>query len=114
MNDLREQTRWKVIKQDGEYVIKGKRGYISQYVDGDINILVTNLRVANKIPNPLHTYDDGADFMRRFEDLDYFCKVIKARKRRHLSPEARQKAIARLVTMRSSKKNSLSNGVSAS
>lgn len=97
MNTLKEQNRWRVTQEDGEWVIRGKRGVIALYEDGDINIWVLNLRVANKIVwKPLHTYDDGADYCRKIDDFDAACRDIQARKRRKLSPEARFQAAKRL------------------
>lgn len=102
MSLLRYQKRWKVTIEDGEDVIRGKRGVIALYESGDMNIWIVNTRIANKIVwKPLHTYDDGADYARKIDDLDVACGYIKARKRRILSAEQREKLVARLATMRS-------------
>lgn len=111
MNSLRDQTRWKVIKEDDEYCIRGKRGQIAMYLDGSINLWVLNNRIVNKIKwKPLHTYDDGADYKLNIDDLDEACGHIKARKRRHMSPEQRQKNAERLATMRSNVKKDSEEG----
>jgi hypothetical protein len=111
---LKEQRRWKATKEDGEYVIRGKRGTIACYGDGDINVWVRNLRVANKIPwKPLHTFDDGADYCRKIADLDAACRYIKARKRRQVTEAMRQRGRELAAALRSSKENPLQASGSA-
>lgn len=111
MPSLKDQTRWKVTKPDGYPIIKGKRGTVDQYDDGDINVWITNLRVTNKCTwPPLHTYDDGADYCRPFSDLDHACKLIKARKRRQVTEAMRQRGREAMARMRSAVKKSGLNG----
>src|SRR3990167_2261927 len=112
MLDLTAQSRWKVTKPDGYPLIKGKRGTIDQYVDGDLNVWITNLRVSNKCPwKPLHTDDDGADYCRPFSDLDNACRLIKARKRRQVTEAMRQQGRELAARMRSSVKNPLQEAI---
>lgn len=102
MKSLKEQMRWRVTKEDGEYVLRGKRGVIAMYEDGDINIWVLSPRIAAKIPwKPLHTYDDGADYCRKIDDLDVACGFIKARKRRQVTEAMRQKGRELYARLRS-------------
>lgn len=104
--NLRDQRRWKVTTPNGYDQIVGKRGTIDQYQDGDLNIWITNTRVAlHSGWKPLHTYDDGADFCRKIDDLDTACKLIKARKRRRVTEAMRQRGRELIARMRSSKTN---------
>ncbi|OGR91359.1 MAG: hypothetical protein A2992_05115 [Elusimicrobia bacterium RIFCSPLOWO2_01_FULL_59_12] len=102
-NSLHDQHRWKVTKPDGYDIIKGKRGVIEQYSDGDLNVLVTSHRVIfNCLWKSLHTYDDGADYCRPYSDLAQACELIKARRRRQVTEEMRQRGRELAAKMRSS------------
>lgn len=106
MNSLKGQTRWRVTQPDGYSIIKGKRGTIELYENGDLNVWVTNLRVALKCHwTPLHAYDDGADYCRSIEDLDVACFLIKARKMRVVTEAMRQKGRDLYARMKRSKEN---------
>lgn len=118
MDSLKDQKNWKATLEEGEYVIRGKRGLISQYSDGNLNVWILNTRIATKasmVWKSLHTYDDGADFKIDFNlrDLDKACKFIQAKKKRHLSPEARQTLIARLSKTGYKKRDPAINSISS-
>lgn len=111
---LKNQTRWKATLEEGEYVIRGKRGVIATYQDNALNVWITNLRVANALIvdqgwEPAHTYDDGADFVCTLDLLDEACKAIKARKKRQVTEIMRQRGRELAARMRSSKENPLLN-----
>ena len=102
---LSEQRKWRIsIVDDRERVIKGKYGLISQYPDGDLDVWITTNRIALQVERSGWKaeghYDDGAYFIRPYEDLDKACKWIKARKRRVISPEQKQIMAARLQAYR--------------
>ena len=104
MERLNEQTRWKATREDGEWLIRGKRGLIGLYPDGDLEVWVTNTHVAPQLEREgwsaeMH-YDDGALFIRPYEDLDKACVAIKARRRRHMSAASRAVASERLARFR--------------
>jgi len=85
---------------EGDPVVRGRHGVISQYKDGDLDVWVTNLRVALRVERggwkAKNHYDDGAVFVRPFGDLDRAARYIQANKRRTLSPEGRLAMIERL------------------
>ncbi len=105
---LKTQKLWKVtLNDENDYVLQGKRGVISVYPDGDLDVWVTNLRASRVIElqgwKAKNHYDDGAVFVRPYADLDKAAKFIKAKKRRYLSPEAKARAIKRLEQMRTTR-----------
>lgn len=107
MLTLKTQDRYKAVKVCGEWAIIGKWGQIALYCDGSLDVWVKTPRRANKMAliwSARSTYDDGACFIRPFSDLAVACSTIKARKKRHLSPETREKLVTRLAQMRQDKK----------
>lgn len=78
----------------GEPYIQCRYGIIRQYDDGDLDVWAINTRIAVRIerlwPAKKH-YDDGALFIRPFADLDVACRLLKARKRRKVSAEMRER-----------------------
>lgn len=96
MNTITEQNRWRVSKARdmkwGEPYIAGRYGVIRQYLDGDIDIWVTAIRIANrmeKLWKAKKHYDDGALFIQPFDDLDVACRFLKARARRKVTTSMR-------------------------
>lgn len=89
------QRVWRTVSEEGERVIRGKRGLVSQYPDGDLDVWVTHLRSSRTMERSgwkaKNHYDDGALFIRPFSDLDKAAKYIKAKRRRVMSPA--QKAV---------------------
>lgn len=112
MIDLKEryEKKFKVTSEgivDGRlkslfYEIKGKRGYIRPYGNA-LELYVSNKRVAARIERsfaqfkPKNHYDDATAFTFSEEYLSLACRLIKAKKRRIMSPEQ----LLRLATMRS-------------
>ena len=100
MENLITQKRWKVAKGSemryGEPFIPCRYGVIRQYDDGDLDIWTSNIRIANKISTiwtPKRRFDDGAFYIRPYSDLDQACQLLKARKRRRVTPEMRERGI---------------------
>lgn len=91
------------------YQIIGKRGIVYGWDKENVEMLVQNTHIATRLIR-LKTfklkndYDDGASFIVPLARIYEAFNIIKPKKRRHLSPEQRQKCIERLATMRSSKK----------
>ena len=102
---LKEQKRWRIKRLiDNEPAIVGKYGQITRFPDGDLDVWITNVPVARRTERNgwkvKNHYDDGALFIRPFEDLDAAARIIRAPKRRHLSPEQKAKAVERLAKYR--------------
>lgn len=99
--NLSDQKRWRTtVSEDGDREIVGKYGTICQYEDGDLDVWVTNKRVACRLEKcwtAEQHYDDAALFIRPYSDLNYAAKIIRARKRRHMSPEQKKKAVEKIV-----------------
>ena len=78
----------------GEPYIQCRYGIIRQYDDGDLDVWAINTRIAARVeriwPAKKH-YDDGASFIRPFADLDQACLILKARKRRKVTAQMREK-----------------------
>jgi hypothetical protein len=114
LKNLREQKRYRTTKIDGEYVIVGKRGQVSLYADGDLDIWITNVRKANKallIWKARSTYDDGACFVRPQADLGLACQLIQARKRRLVTEAMRQRGRELAHHLHSGKKTPLQGSI---
>ena len=116
MKDLKEQTRWRTVLIDGEYVIRGKFGQVALYKDGDLDVWVCDWSNTEEGAKRTHRrsvfieskgwtakqhYDDGAFFIRPPADLDQACMFIKAKRKRHMSPEQRKQNAEKLARMRS-------------
>ena len=103
--NLTDQTIWRLKRnEEGDPELKGKYGRITVY-GGLLDVWVTNTRIALRIEHmgwkAISHYDDGALFLRPFSDLHLAAKTLRCPRKRHLSAEARQKAVARLAEMRS-------------
>ena len=114
MNTLITQSKWRVSKardmKYGELYIPCKYGVIRQYNDGDLDIWITNSRIAKRMANlwPVKKDWDGeALFIRPFSDLDIACKNLKARKKRQVSPETLLKLREALTKARMVKKGNM-------
>lgn len=97
MNTITEQKNWRVSKARdmkwGEPYIACKYGLIRQYDDGDLDVWVTAIRIANRLEKVWKAkkhYDDGALFIRPYTDLDQASLILKARKRRKVSDRMRE------------------------
>lgn len=91
------------------YQIVGKYGTIYGWDDATVEMYVKSMVKANRLERSgkykaKNHYDDATAFIVPIDHIKDAFKVIKARKRRHLSPEARKVATERLARMRSSKK----------
>lgn len=112
MINLRDyEKRYKVVKcetETGCYEIIGKRGYVRPY--GDVlEMYLTSSILCGRAEKQsgfkaVNHYDDASAFVFGPDNLALACKWIKARNRRVLSPEARQKAVARLARINSLRK----------
>ena len=96
--DIKDQKRWRVIvNEEGDHEIKGKRGHITQYPDGNLNVWLIWHRPSytDKIKKmgwkPKNHYDDGALFIRPYSDLDLAAKLLKCPKRRQVTETQRLK-----------------------
>lgn len=113
--NLKEQTRWKTILDNGEYVIKGKVGQIAPYGDTELDVWVCDwsntdrgmsychqraARMETFGWKPKNHYDDGGLFIRPWADLDQACKFIKARRKRKMGEAQRLKVSERLAKWR--------------
>ena len=109
MLTLKDQTRWRVFKNDeGDPILKGKHGVISLYADGDLDIWVQKTRVfaqMERIWKAKQHWDDGGLFIRPWQDLDQAAKYLKCVKKRHLSPEQQKQCAERLRKWHSTRKN---------
>lgn len=82
--------------------IAGKRGYIRLWGDSELELYITNTRIAariereNKMFKPKNHYDDATAFVFSPEYVPAACKWIKAKNRRQMTPEA----LERLARMR--------------
>ena len=101
-------------------IVRGSRGDIMAWDDSFLEVTVYGKPLKNPHPDASHNlslpmkcerlgwkaknhYDDSTCFLLEKDRIYEAIKVIKARKRRHLSPEQREDATERLRQMRSSK-----------
>jgi hypothetical protein len=125
--NLKDQTRWKTMTDHGEHVIKGKVGQVSACGDSELDVWIcdwTNtdrgmsyghqraVRMETSGWKAMNHYDDGGLFIRPESDLDQACRFIKARKRRHLTPEAQARGAARLAEWLRTKKTLVQTPIS--
>lgn len=100
------------------YQVVGKRGVIYAWDASSVEMLITNRRIAitversNRFEVKNH-YDDGAAFLVPESRIYEAFNIIKARKRRQVTPEQREMLSLRLSKMRSSIKKSHKTGVLA-
>lgn len=114
MIDLNKYAKKYVVKVcpcDGEHFgdrgkwleIHGKRGYIRLWGESELEVYVSNTRIAARIERnfkqfkPKNHYDDATAFVIKEESLPLAVKLIKGRNKRQMS----QAALERLATARS-------------
>ncbi len=88
---LKDQRTWRITRDEDEWCIRGKKGVIHQFEDGYLDVWVTDLRLSKRMERAgweaKNHYDDGALFIRPYEDLNRACRWIQAKKRRVMSPK---------------------------
>lgn len=100
-----DKTQWQEIN--------GKRGYVRLWDGNDkasdaLEMYLANTRIAKRVERsypafkPKNHYDDATAFVfaNKPELVTAACKWIKARKVRHLSPEAQKRGAERLLQYR--------------
>ena len=98
--------------------IKGKRGYIRPWGESELELYVQNVTIANRIEREYkqfklkNSYDDGAAFVFSPDLLPLAVRLIRARKRRQMTPEQRARNAETLATWRSKlRKASINDGL---
>lgn len=129
METIETQKRWKTIFVEGERVIRGKFGQVAEYDDGDLDVWICTWErdpekveksakrshrraafVESKGWKAANHYDDGALFIRPFQDLDKACRFIKARRRRQVTEAMRQRGRQLAQNLAARKKDPLLKG----
>lgn len=125
MINLKDQKKWRVIIDNGEYVIKGKFGQVSVYGDNELDIWVCTWepalsdqwpqmakrseRRSNRMEREgwkaKQHYDDGGLFIRPFSDLDKACIYIKAGRKRQVTEAMREAGRKYAVNLHPKKKD---------
>jgi hypothetical protein len=128
--DLRKEygDKWRVTWEEGHtareieqikfQIIKGRRGELNAWDLETIEVLVLSNTMSNRLKYEgrwvvKNEYDDGMCFIVPKQEIDEACKVIKAKKVRHLSPKQRESAFRGIAKMNSTRAKCLRNGVPA-